>query len=1165
MNNYLEKEKEKIQKEIDRIKADTSRVSSVDTSLSRDNILIKNDELDKYNALSRMMEILNNNFSDTNNYEYLDLYEASGLERISDTDYKLLRNVSAIYEEEVNAVINRINEIIYAGRNNFINRIVNVDGANIKESDVNEYNTLLEMKDFLDKNMTIRVLPQDYLDLKNRTNLVSRNRSQDNTPPTNGNNNQPPTNLHQTELNSVVRRMNELITEGRNNTDVNDPSMLVAHAMIKKSNTDEYIALNKMLDFLNQNTVIDNLPQSYIDLKNETSLGSKIQDNSNDIESDLYKEEIAKVTSKMNEIINASKGNKDPFNPTILVARAQIKKSDTDEFLALNEMLDFLRKNKNITTLPESYITLKSKTRIDTPSRDNNNGQPIMGGSIGDAQISDLYKEEYKKISDRLNILIEQGKVSSADDPSVNINGVMIRQSNALEFNALNEMLNYLNQNKNVNTLDNDYLIQKSKTIIDKSPLYLEERQKIVNRMIELANVKDKTQDVLDEIKVLENMFAILEKDSNLQVLPQEYVDFKNKTGLGNISQGNSNDIESDLYKEESAKVIARINKLIDDGKNNTDKNDPTMIVARAQVKKSDTDEFIALNRMLEFLKNNKSITTLPEDYITLKNRTGLSNPNNNSKDASNGQPIMGGSIGDAQISDLYKKEYKKISDRLNILIEQGKVSSADDPSVNINGVMIRQSNALEFNALNEMLNYLNKNKNLTSLDSDYNFLKFKTMIDKSQLYFEERNKIKNRMEEILKSNNITEEEKNELAILKQMFDILDKNRNLQVLPQEYLDLKNKIKKGTGKGTPGKESSQLYTSEYKKIIARMNELIDLGESNTDKKNPSVKINRVMIRQSDALEFNALIEMLKILNQNRMLTELPKEYIELRDKTALKEKKKDKDTQTEDTPKKKSRFKVIAKKTCKWLNEHKKQILIALGIAALAVAVIVAFQYLIPAITAANNAAIAANSANLAAMNASNLSSITSSMVSNSTLWHSATAAEQVALHASNQGLASVVQALTGKAAVFGSNGVWTFGGTPLAELAATNVAAASTAAAEATALTAKLAAAQSAVSALSTKALTYGLTGLGLSGLGVILPNKKSKYDKYRKTINNIGKNRVYLTDDDLRNKLTEILDEIKDNKELRDSEKRDLTAQVKDVYQAYLDDQNNSQKRGAK
>lgn len=51
--------------------------------------------------------------------------------------------------------------------------------------------------------------------------------------------------------------------------------------------------------------------------------------------------------------------------------------------------------------------------------------------------------------------------------------------------------------------------------------------------MIELANVKDKTQDVLDEIKILENMFAILEKDSNLQVLPQEYIDLKNKTALG--------------------------------------------------------------------------------------------------------------------------------------------------------------------------------------------------------------------------------------------------------------------------------------------------------------------------------------------------------------------------------------------------------------------------------------------------------------------------------------------------------------------------------------------------------------------------------------------------------------------------------------------------------
>ena len=1004
MNNYLEKEKEKIQKEIDRIKADTSRVSSVDTSLSRDNILIKNDELDKYNALSRMMEILNNNFSDTNNYEYLDLYEASGLERISDTDYKLLRNVSAIYEEEVNAVINRINEIIYAGRNNFINRIVNVDGANIKESDVNEYNTLMEMKDFLDKNMTIRTLPQEYLNLKSKTNLNSENKSQDNTPPTNGNNNQPPTNLHQIELNSVVRRMNELITEGRNNTDVNDPSMLVAHAMIKKSNTDEYIALNKMLDFLNQNTVIDNLPQSYIDLKNETSLGSKIQDNSNDIESDLYKSELASVVAKMNEIINASKGNKDPFDPTILVARAQVKKSNQEEFRTVNRMLEFLKNNKTISQLPQSYI------------------------------------------------------------------------------------------------------------------------------------------------------------------------DLKNETSLVNKNQGNSNNIESDLYKEESAKVIARINKLIDDGNNNTDQNDPTMIVARAKVKKSDTDEFIALNRMLDFLKNNKSITALPEDYITLKNRTALAtSPNkDNSKGASNGQPVTGGAIGDAQISDLYKEEYKKISDRLNVLIEQGKVSPADDPSVNINGVMIRQSNVDEFNALNEMINYLNQNKNVTTLDNDYLIQKSKTIIDKSPLYLEERQKIVNRMIELANVKDKTQDVLDEIKVLENMFAILEKDSNLQVLPQEYIDLKNKTALGTGKDNPEppkpeKESSQLYTSEYKKILARMNELIDLGENNNDKDNPSVEINGAMIRQSDALEFNALVEMLKILNQNRMLTELPKEYIELRDKTALKEGKKDKDTPIEDTPKKKNRFKVLAKKTCKWLNEHKKQILIALGIAAIAVAVVVAFQYLIPAITAANNAAIAANSANIAAMNASNLSSLTSSMVSNSTLWHSATAAEQVALHASNQSLASVVQALTGKAAVFGSNGAWTFGGTSLAELAASHAATASSAAAEATALATKLTAAQNAVSALSTKALAYGLTGLSISGLGVILPNKKSKYEKYKKTINNVQKNRIYLKDDDLRNKLTELLDEVKDDTELRDSEKKDLVAQVREVYQAYLNEQDNSQKRGAK
>ena len=57
----------------------------------------------------------------------------------------------------------------------------------------------------------------------------------------------------------------------------------------------------------------------------------------------------------------------------------------------------------------------------------------------------------------------------------------------------------------------------------------------------------------------------------------------------------------------------------------------------------------------------------------------------------------------------------------------------------------------------------------------------------------------------------------------------------------------------------------------------------------------------------------------------------------------------------------------------------------------------------------------------------------------------------------------------------------------------------------------------------------------------------------------------MYLKDDDLRNKLTELLDEIKDDTELRDSEKKDLVAQVREVYQAYLNEQDNSQKRGAK
>lgn len=78
-------------------------------------------------------------------------------------------------------------------------------------------------------------------------------------------------------------------------------------------------------------------------------------------------------------------------------------------------------------------------------------------------------------------------------------------------------------------------------------------------------------------------------------------------------------------------------------------------------------------------------------------------------------------------------------------------------------------------------------------------------------------------------------------------------------------------------------------------------------------------------------------------------------------------------------KKETGLKVVAKKSWKWVKDHKKQILIALGLAAVTVSMIVVINQLIPAI--------------MAAAKASQVSSLATSMLNNASLWHTASVGE----------------------------------------------------------------------------------------------------------------------------------------------------------------------------
>ena len=225
-------------------------------------------------------------------------------------------------------------------------------------------------------------------------------------------------------------------------------------------------------------------------------------------------------------------------------------------------------------------------------------------------------------------------------------------------------------------------------------------------------------------------------------------------------------------------------------------------------------------------------------------------------------------------------------------------------------------------------------------------------------------------------------------------------------------------------------------------------------------------------------------------------------------------------------KKETGLKVVAKKSWKWVKEHKKQILIALGLAAVTVSVVVILNQLIPALSAAAKA--------------SQISSTAASMLNNASLWHAASVGEQVALHGTNTGLSSIISTLTGKAAAFNSiSGTWSIGGTALESFAID-------AAAKASVATAK-------VAALSATALGFGIGGVGFTTLGAVVSNKKKsdKYKEYNRELKVIREKLSVSTYDDLYGVLPDFeitAQHIEDDKELSNDERKILLAKAQKI-----------------
>lgn len=216
---------------------------------------------------------------------------------------------------------------------------------------------------------------------------------------------------------------------------------------------------------------------------------------------------------------------------------------------------------------------------------------------------------------------------------------------------------------------------------------------------------------------------------------------------------------------------------------------------------------------------------------------------------------------------------------------------------------------------------------------------------------------------------------------------------------------------------------------------------------------------------------------------------------------------------------------------KRIKKHKKAILIGLGVAALAVAAVVLFNQILPAMTAKVAADAALEGAVASASKATEIAGLAGDMIKNGKLWGMATQAEQIGLHSANATLAKTIANLTGSAVNFDKAvGVWTFGTETLAEFAASSATTAQTLSAAAAKAMASATTAATNLANWTQLGKILSVSGLALGGTGLIMPGQKSKeyhdikmmIDAYKKDIPYIDKKRKTLRAQEISNKIIE-------------------------------------------
>ena len=496
----------------------------------------------------------------------------------------------------------------------------------------------------------------------------------------------------------------------------------------------------------------------------------------------------------------------------------------------------------------------------------------------------------------------------------------------------------------------------------------------------------------------------------------------------------------------------------------------------KTNILKSDIEKYNALLRMQELLDNNFSNLQSQFEFLDLSKLTGIN-------------------LSEEDYQQLLNPNYLKIKDKdkitvlINKILKESNTNRGEFVLAN-DSRSILKSEVQKYNALLRMQELIDNN--FSNLEYKFEYEDLRDFVDldnekqeilNPQVVFDNEYKlVSDRIKKLQNTTGINFEKNIEYQNLLKMQNYL--NNNFKDMPHtyDYLNLRkktnldrmedNKYFMLISSKLPKKESTQPVANTAIEAL----EPIEVKEEKEIK--PVIKNEEV----EQAKQVNEVAEEIDTfttnvdndtLNSEEVLDVIPPQEV-------AEDTKVDAPVQNiEPNNFYGQKIKVVKKRPLAWLNEHRKQILIALAIAALVIAVITTFSYLIPALTSAAEIA--------------EVSTLSTSMVNNAALWHTADAAVQTTLHAQNVALAQSLQNIAGiKTTYETATGIWTIGGMELSQFA-----------------TAATMSAQNAIAATTTTANT--LLGISTAGslmgvLGAIVPNKKSdEYLKYKEKIQEWG------------------------------------------------------------